>query len=254
MGPAASDDGARLVLLRRAAKLTSAVTELALDHLGGRPTEGFTHLGTGVPEIDATFESVEAATQRVHYGMLPVILFDPWDPARELDRRSRARGVELLTLASERILEVHPLMSSMEPNLRIGEAVTTMFIIDRTFVVLPGPVTGDGAPTAWSASLPEILGQALELWDQVWAASRPAIPPGESAPFSPRQVKVATLMTQGHKDASIARELGVSIRTVVSEVSYLADKLNARSRVEAVLALRRGSQRRKDGNPFPAFE
>lgn len=254
MGTAEPDERARIERLRRASRLTAAVNELALDHLDGRPAEGFTHLGTGTTEIDATFETLEALTVERHYSMAPVMLFDPWDPAPELDRRSRARGVELSTIVSERALEVHPLFSSIEPTLRVGDAVTTMIIIDRTFLVVPGPVTWDGRATAWSTTRSEILGPALELWDLVWATSRPAVPEGEQPPFTPRQVRIALMMTQGHKDASIAREVGVSIRTVVSEVAYLAERLNARSRVEAVLALRRGSKGRKDGNPFPAFE
>jgi len=66
----------------------------------------------------------------------------------------------------------------------------------------------------------------------------------------------------GTKDASIARELGVSVRTVAGDVAHLMNVLGARNRAEVALRLRGGNERRlevehgpgrprADGEPAP---
>jgi len=44
----------------------------------------------------------------------------------------------------------------------------------------------------------------------------------------------------GTKDAAIARELGVSLRTVAADIAHLVHGLGASNRAAAVLALRGG--------------
>jgi DNA-binding NarL/FixJ family response regulator len=48
-----------------------------------------------------------------------------------------------------------------------------------------------------------------------------------------RQVLIGRLMATGAKDAAIARQLGLSLRTVRAEVSALIAGLGARSRFQA---------------------
>jgi DNA-binding NarL/FixJ family response regulator len=56
-----------------------------------------------------------------------------------------------------------------------------------------------------------------------------------------RRGRVLALMAEGLTDDSIARALGVSRRTVQTEVTALADELGARTRFQiALLASRRG--------------
>lgn len=230
-------------LLRRATQLTADVNALALDHLQGRTTDGFRLLGAGLEQTDAGFIALEASCTRQLASVMPVLPFDPWGPGPTLDERSRRRGIEILSVYSRRSLTVNPLLSSMDPSVRIGHAVITMWVVDRARVVLPGPLTADGAPTLFTAVNPSVLEPSLELWDLIFASSAPVLAEDEQAPFTPRQVRVAILMARGAKDASMARELGVSVRTVVSDVAQLVSKLGATSRVDAVLALRRGHGR-----------
>ncbi|MFI5708397.1 response regulator transcription factor [Kribbella sp. NPDC051620] len=51
--------------------------------------------------------------------------------------------------------------------------------------------------------------------------------------LSHRQLAVGELMATGAKDAAIARQLGVSLRTVRSEISALVAALGATSRFQA---------------------
>lgn len=237
------DDDLRVDLVRRAARLTAMVNELALEHLEGLPTPGFHLMGSGLTETDAGFAALEAECTSQIGSMMPVMAFEPWDIAFDLDRRSRDRGIDVMSVFSPRCLSVNPLMTSIDPTVRLGHAVTTMWVVDRTCVVLPGPVAPDGSITLFTVTLPDVFDPALALWDLVWAGSRPALADGEPPPFTPRQVQTAILLARGAKDASIARELGVSVRTVVSDMAHIVAQLDANSRVDAVLILRRGRAR-----------
>ncbi|MFG1911873.1 LuxR C-terminal-related transcriptional regulator [Kribbella sp. NPDC048928] len=48
-----------------------------------------------------------------------------------------------------------------------------------------------------------------------------------------RQVAIGRMMSTGAKDAAIAREFGLSLRTVRSEISALISGLGAKSRFQA---------------------
>jgi DNA-binding NarL/FixJ family response regulator len=48
-----------------------------------------------------------------------------------------------------------------------------------------------------------------------------------------RQVAIGRMMSTGAKDAAIAREFGLSVRTVRSEISALISGLGAKSRFQA---------------------
>ncbi len=65
--------------------------------------------------------------------------------------------------------------------------------------------------------------------------SAPATVPG----LSERESEVLRLMADGLDNAGIARELGLSVKTVQNHVSRVLAKLQARDRVDAVLRFRR---------------
>lgn len=61
-------------------------------------------------------------------------------------------------------------------------------------------------------------------------------PPRTAAPhLSEREEQVLSLLAQGRSNRAIARQLGLSEATVKGHVSRLLDKLNASSRLEAVV-------------------
>lgn len=87
----------------------------------------------------------------------------------------------------------------------------------------------------------------LALFEQTWQQAKPL---GESAveavaghasPLSPPERAVLDLLTEGFTDEAIARQLGVSVRTVRRLTADLMQRLGARSRFEAgVLAAGKG--------------
>ncbi len=89
----------------------------------------------------------------------------------------------------------------------------------------------------WPAARPSsgaVAARVLEtLLDR--RPSAPATVPG----LSERESEVLRLMADGLDNAGIARELGLSVKTVQNHVSRVLAKLQARDRVDAVLRFRR---------------
>ena len=240
MTTADGGEAARHDLFRRVGRLTATVNDLALDHLAGRATSGFALLGAGMHDIDAGLDALEPQARRSVWSILPSTRFNPHDRSHELNERSIRRGLDLRTVVSPHCLTVNPLMSSIEPAVRVGHVFTTFILVDLTAAVVLGPPGNRGEPTAWRATRADVLDAVTDIWDRVWATSAPAVPPGAEPPFTRRQVLVATRLAAGTKDAAIARELGVSVRTVVAEVATIVERLGARGRLDAVHALGSG--------------
>jgi len=72
---------------------------------------------------------------------------------------------------------------------------------------------------------PEVVCEVYEL------GSRRQTPAPKE--LTSRQVTIGRLMATGAKDAAIARQLGLSLRTVRAEISALIAGLGARSRFQA---------------------
>jgi DNA-binding NarL/FixJ family response regulator len=69
------------------------------------------------------------------------------------------------------------------------------------------------------------------------AASRGGMP-SPTAALSGREAEVGVLLAAGASNSEIARELGLSLKTVQNHVSNVLAKLGARDRTQAVLRLR----------------
>lgn len=74
---------------------------------------------------------------------------------------------------------------------------------------------------------------------------RPADPPtGTAVPLSQKEASVMQAMAEGHTDAQIARQLGLSVPTVKTHVRSILRKTNSRNRASAIAtAFRTGTLR-----------
>lgn len=72
---------------------------------------------------------------------------------------------------------------------------------------------------------PEVVCEVYELGSRRRSAA--------ARELTNRQVLIGRLMATGAKDAAIARQLGLSLRTVRAEISSLIAGLGARSRFQA---------------------
>ena len=235
------DSGARL----RAATndLAAVVTRLATDWWDGRPTPGFRFIGEGSIQVEAALREIEPTARRTVWTMMPLSTFDPENTMNALDAHTIARGVEMRFVTSERTGYTHPLITSEIPHVRFGPASSQFILIDEETAVVAGPLGVVGYPTAWLTTRDDVVSCVRAIWDLAWPLSRPGNPDGVAPPFSPRQCRVARRIVVGAKDAAIARELGVSVRTVAGDVAHLMQSLGAGSRAEVAMLLRGGSDR-----------
>lgn len=150
-------------------------------------------------------------------GMRMTSIYDYYgtDPDARLLLAGEARGTYLLSVAP-----------------------VQMKIVNRDHVLLQGPFLDD-RDTVMAVRAPTCLDAAWRYWE---AAQTAGIPVTETvdplADLSPRQGQVVSLLGSGAGDDAIAATLGVSVRTVRSEVAHILDALGVQSRFAAGLRLR----------------
>jgi DNA-binding CsgD family transcriptional regulator len=121
----------------------------------------------------------------------------------------------------------------------VSFAPVTMKIVNRNSVMLQGPETEDGAHTVMTVRSAACLEAAWRYWE---AVRRYAVPAGDRigvlSDLTPRQRQVVALMADGLGDDAIATAIGVSTRTVRSDIAALLDLLGVRTRFAAGVRLR----------------
>jgi DNA-binding CsgD family transcriptional regulator len=121
-------------------------------------------------------------------------------------------------------------------------APVQMKIVDRRYVLLQGPVV-EGAPSVMAVESHGCLEAAWRYWEAALSAAFAVdrVVVGSPA-LSPRQRQVVALLANDLADEAIAASLGVSVRTVRSDIAALLDALGVRSRFAAGLRLREWSE------------
>jgi DNA-binding CsgD family transcriptional regulator len=105
---------------------------------------------------------------------------------------------------------------------------TTMLLVDRSVAMV---VNGDDAVVNRCASA---VAPLCVLADQAWGKSSPGVRRQQvPAEQTPRHHKVLRLLADGLTDDAIARQVGVSVRTVRNDMAAAMLSLDARSRFQA---------------------
>lgn len=107
-------------------------------------------------------------------------------------------------------------------------------LLDGRAVIVRGP-----DDSQWLMERHDVVNTAVQVWKD---AIRRATPVTQLGTLTLRQRRIAILMTRGHTDASIARELGLSHRTIASDAAVVIRALGARSRFEAGFVLGSGAR------------
>ncbi|WP_222316200.1 LuxR family transcriptional regulator [Streptomyces cavourensis] len=121
-----------------------------------------------------------------------------------------------------------------------------MLIYDRSRAIVPMDATAADQGALVLDGTGALTG-LLALFEQTWQQAKPLgespaeAAAGQGGPLSPPERAVLDLLTEGFTDEAIARQLGVSVRTVRRVTADLMHRLGARSRFEAgVLATTKG--------------
>lgn len=167
------------------------------------------------------------------------------DVGDDLLRQTLDRGVTVKALYARRLVADQDVLSHVRELIAAGGQARTatvmpppMMVVDNNVVLVPA----DGHRSAALVVRNRALAIALSgVFDHAWGRARVAIAArtagaGETdddrAPTS-TELDLLHLLGKGMTDASAARHLGVSLRTVRRMMAELMNRLDARSRFEA---------------------
>jgi DNA-binding CsgD family transcriptional regulator len=121
-----------------------------------------------------------------------------------------------------------------------GRAPVQMKIIDRRYVLLDGPSI-DGSMSLMAIHARACMDVAWRYWDAVVESAIPVEDAGISdlGVLTKRQRQVVALLASDLGDEAIAASLGVSVRTVRTEVATILAALGVKSRFAAATRLAR---------------
>ncbi|WP_430209192.1 helix-turn-helix transcriptional regulator [Phycicoccus avicenniae] len=154
-----------------------------------------------------------------------------------LDRRSRGRGVEERTIYPRPAAVLHPLLTTVEPSLRVAPVATSVLVSDGTFAMVLGTDPHTGQTATYGSDDPDVVALACAAFQEAWDRSSSWEEAGLRPPLQERRFRIAVLLIDGHSDREIADELGIGLRTVSAEVRAIVDWLGARNRGHAVAML-----------------
>lgn len=130
------------------------------------------------------------------------------------------------------------LAGERDPEYLFGFTPVQMKIVDRHFVLLQGPFL-TGEPTLVAARSQSCMNAAWQYWHAVVESAYPASDGTDDRDgLSARQHQVVALLATDARDEAIAATLGVSVRTVRSDIAAIMVALGVRTRFAAGLRLR----------------
>lgn len=175
-----------------------------------------------------------------------------------LDRELAERGVDCRMVVGAGSLGVAHWDAYLREVADLGHHVRVSGTASYRAIVIDGdcaviPATDAERPGAYVLHGRALAAPVVTLFEEVWSRAEPFATPeaGSSSPVftQARLRQVAHLMSLGLKDESVARRLGVSVRTVRRLISATLVELQADGRFQAgVNAVRRGWL---DGPPAP---
>ncbi|MFJ2868441.1 response regulator transcription factor [Kitasatospora sp. NPDC087314] len=157
------------------------------------------------------------------------------------------RGVAIRTIHSESMLRVPRGRAHLNALRTAGAEIRTaptlpyrLLVLDSSLALVPALGNDEGTePAVGVVRSPDLVRLFEQLFEFCWQGARPAESATTSRPGQPtrRQYEVLRLMRLGYKDEAIAREIGVSSRTMRRIVAALYEQLDASSRFSAGMAV-----------------
>ena len=170
-----------------------------------------------------------------------------WDESRSLDHAWLARGLPIRSVFYEALRQHSASMAYFYELAELGGQARTVPRVPFTMLIVDGEtalVPLDAANMDVGALVvtePSVLLALTSLFDSYWSAGRDLFSKDEDSRrnLTPLAVSTLGLLANGCKDDQVARQLGVSVRTVRRQIADLLSVLDARSRFQAgVIAAR----------------
>ena len=253
--PARPDTAVDVLVARRTAEFDEIraasrewLTEMAVTDR--YQPERLVEIVVGRPAIASRFAHLLQVTERE----LLILDRPPYaSAAKETDRSVRAllaAGVQVRGIYSPDSLdrpgaveEIHSMAEAGERSRLHPDVPMKLAIADRSQALLPLGIDAviDSALVVHTSTLLDALVRMFEL---LWEQSVPIVREHKAA----IDMGLLTLLSAGLKDDAIARQLGVSPRTVARRVAELMEQLGARTRFQAGAT----AERRLGRNPGSA--
>jgi sugar-specific transcriptional regulator TrmB/DNA-binding CsgD family transcriptional regulator len=153
------------------------------------------------------------------------------------------RGVRLRAIYAPEALEIPGAFDLLRAAVAAGEQARVcdqvplkLAVADRATAILPFTAEQDAmVDSALVVYASTLLDALVRLFELLWEQAVPVLA-GEAADDDASQDgRLVTLLAAGLKDEAIARQLGVSLRTVHRRTGELMDRLGARTRFQAGL-------------------
>lgn len=165
---------------------------------------------------------------------------------RRRDKDVLARGVAMRTIHSESMPRVPRGRAHLKALREAGADIRTASTLPFRLIVLDSslafvPALEDGSDPGTSVLVvrdPGLVALFEKTFEFCWLGAQPAelMRPSLLGQPTARQQEVLRLMQLGYKDEAIAREIGVSSRTMRRIVADLFERLDANSRFSAGMA------------------
>ena len=168
---------------------------------------------------------------------------------REPSVGAGGRLLEMLTIWDSAVLElpyVLPVMAARregrETQRFLPLVPISVIVVDDQACIVEWTGDGDGTgPQGLFGTSAGAVGAGRALFERFWQLATPVTVTDEPQGLDERDATVLRLMAAGVADASIARQTGISQRTVERRVRYVMERLGAQTRFQAgVQASRQG--------------
>lgn len=192
----------------------------------------------------ARLAELVAVAGHEHLGMHPEAVFDPasLQAAAPMDRELLRRGVRMRVLGvqpeDEEYRAHRTAAPTSVPAYRLAAGLPgKLLIIDRKVALFP--VAPDDLDRGYlEATQAPVVAALVALFERYWdRADLPKECPMPQIVLDPRERALIALLAQGHTDATAARALRVSPRSVSAMLRSLMDRLHVDNRFQLGLAL-----------------
>jgi DNA-binding CsgD family transcriptional regulator len=227
----------------------ASLAGFAADHMVGQ-SRAWSSMPFELFSPEESFVAVEDVLRGTAGEVLschPAVNIDVDSPTYvELIESQLRDGRPLRGLYPADVVDDPPRLAYVRRWARAGEEVRLMshalppMAVFGTEAAMVSSTWGGGVPGHLLVRAPALVALVRELFDQYWERATPLVTRDPAEPSDERS-QILELLMLGTKDESIARQLGVSLRTVRRRVADLMDELGASTRFQAGMeAARRG--------------
>lgn len=209
--------------------------------VGARAYEAV-ELLTGPEAIGNHFTQMEQTAQREIAVLDRPPYFLPAVLNQRVEAHALRRGIPVRGIYSHQSLELPGRLAQIRTSARVGEQARLVpelplkvaLVDDSALVPLLAHPGDERALVIHQSALVAGLYRLFELlWEQATPLALELEPPPGSPNGELPDREIATLLASGLPDKVIARQLGVSLRTVARRVGVLMERLDAQTRFQA---------------------